>query len=199
MSIADVLAIAERAKAAGTEIVVTNPSPIQWGGTENKTDAELRVQAAALDRLGGELADRGLTLAYHMHDPEFRAGARGSSTTCSSAPTRPTLPSAAMRTGRTAARATPNWRCFDILKLYGNRITELHIRQSDGGMWTETLGPGDIDYPAFVAALVELDVRPLVVLEQAVEEGTPHTMDALAAHKQSLDYLREVFTPLFAS
>ncbi|MGI9173951.1 MAG: sugar phosphate isomerase/epimerase family protein [Rhodothermales bacterium] len=75
-SIADVLAIAERAKAAGTEIIVTNPSPIQWGGAENKTDAELRVQAAALDRLGGELADRGLMLAYHMHDPEFRAGAR---------------------------------------------------------------------------------------------------------------------------
>lgn len=85
-----------------------------------------------------------------------------------------------------------------MLKLYGDRITELHIRQSKGGTWTEVLGPGDIDYPALVAALAEMDVGPHVVLEQAVEEGTPHTLDARWwTHRRSLDYLREVFTPLF--
>ena len=197
-SIADVLAIAERAKQAGTEIIVTNPSPIQWGGAENKTDAELRVQAAALDRLGAALADRGLTLAYHMHDPEFRAGAREfHHMLVGTDPAHVTFCCDAHWAYRGAGNSEV--ALFDILKLYGDRITELHVRQSDGGTWTEVLGPGDIDYEAFVAKLVEMDVRPLVVLEQAVEEGTPHTMDALAAHRQSLDYLREVFTPLFAS
>ena len=197
-SIADVLAIAERAKAAGAEIIVTNPSPIQWGGTQNKTDAELRVQAAALDRLGAELADRGLRLSYHTHDPEFRAGAREfHHMLLGTDPAHVTFCCDAHWIYRGAGDSEV--ALFDVLKLYGDRITELHIRQSENGTWTEVLGPGDIDYPAFVAALVEMDVRPHVVLEQAVEEGTPHTLDALAAHRQSLDYLREVFTPLFTS
>ena len=197
-SIADVLAIAERAKEAGAEIIVTNPSPVQWGGTENKTDTELRVQAMALDRLGGELADRGLKLAYHMHDPEFRAGAREfHHMLVGTDPANVTFCCDAHWAYRGAGNSEV--ALFDILELYGNRITELHVRQSEGGTWTEVLGPGDIDYPAFVAKLVEMDVRPHVVLEQAVEEGTPHTLDALAAHKQSLAYLRDVFAPLFSS
>jgi len=36
-STADIVAIAQRAKAAGTRIIVTNPSPIQWGGPQDRT------------------------------------------------------------------------------------------------------------------------------------------------------------------
>ena len=35
-SVAEVLAIARRAVDVGTRIIVTNPSPIRWGGPENK-------------------------------------------------------------------------------------------------------------------------------------------------------------------
>ncbi|MHC4496420.1 MAG: sugar phosphate isomerase/epimerase, partial [Planctomycetota bacterium] len=48
-SIEAVLVIARKAKAVGTKIIVTNPSPIRWGGPQNKNDAELRVQATALE------------------------------------------------------------------------------------------------------------------------------------------------------
>ena len=60
----------------GTRIIVTNPTPIRWGGPENKTDAQIRSQAAALDRLGREVRALGLTLAYHNHDSELRLGGR---------------------------------------------------------------------------------------------------------------------------
>jgi inosose dehydratase len=76
-----VLGIARGAAPIGTRIVVTNPSPISWGGPENKTDAQIRSQAAALERLGRELRALGITLAYHNHDVELRS-ARVSSATC---------------------------------------------------------------------------------------------------------------------
>ena len=54
-SIASVLAIAEQAKkSAGTQIIVTNVSPLSRikAVPQDKTDAQLIFQAAALDRLG---------------------------------------------------------------------------------------------------------------------------------------------------
>ena len=32
-----------------------------------------------------------------------------------------------------------NVALFDILKLYGDRVVSLHLRQSVGGVWSETL------------------------------------------------------------
>ena len=76
-SIADVLAIAEAAvRETDTQIIVTNPSPIRWGGPEDKSDGQLRTQAGALDRLGAELRAMGVALAYHNHDAELRQGGR---------------------------------------------------------------------------------------------------------------------------
>jgi len=75
-SIEQVLAAAAKAKAVGTRIIVTNPSPIRWGGPENKDDEQLKTQAAALNTLGAELRRMGLTLAYHNHDIELRQAAR---------------------------------------------------------------------------------------------------------------------------
>jgi inosose dehydratase len=60
-SIAEVLALARRAVELGTKTLVTNPSPIRWGGPENKTDAQLRTQAKSLDTLGAELRALGVT------------------------------------------------------------------------------------------------------------------------------------------
>lgn len=78
-SIEQALALADTAAAAsqlGTQIIVTNPSPIAWNGTESKTDEQLEIQADALGRLGRALHERGLTLAYHVHDAELRHAAR---------------------------------------------------------------------------------------------------------------------------
>lgn len=67
-SLRKIIEIATAAKPFGTRIIVTNPSPLRWGGPENKSDAQLEVQARNLTTLGRELTARGLQLAYHNHD-----------------------------------------------------------------------------------------------------------------------------------
>ncbi len=64
-----IVALAQRAKALGTKIIVTNPSPLPE--RRGKTDAQLEAQAAGLNQLGRELTALGLTLAYHNHDVEL--------------------------------------------------------------------------------------------------------------------------------
>ena len=194
-SIARILAIAEQAQAAGTRFIVTNPTPLRWGGPEDKDDAQLRTQAAALNRLGERLAARGLTLAYHHHDAELRHAARELHHMLNGTdPALVTLCLDAHWVYRGAGNSCV--ALFDILQLYGARVTELHVRQSAGGIWTEAFGPGDIDYAALAAALARVGVRPHLVLEQAVQAETPKTLDALTAHRRGVAYAREVFAGL---
>ena len=82
---------------------------------------------------------------------------------------------------------------FDVLTLYGSRITELHLRQSKDNIWTEAFGEGDIDYPAIAKYLLKINVRPHIVLEQAVEAGSPKTMSTVEAFQKSSQYARRVF------
>ncbi|UCE47796.1 MAG: hypothetical protein JSW47_19625, partial [Phycisphaerales bacterium] len=82
---------------------------------------------------------------------------------------------------------------FDVVELYGSRITELHLRQSKDGVWAETFCDGDIDYSALARHLTKLGIRPHIVLEQAVEKGTPKTMTPLEAFSKSTKYTRGVF------
>ena len=82
---------------------------------------------------------------------------------------------------------------FDVVKLYGPRVTELHLRQSVDNVWTEVLSDGDVDYPALASYLLGIGVKPHLVMEQAVEEGTPNTMDAVESHRLSREYARRVF------
>lgn len=194
-SIGNVLQIAEKAHTIGTRIVVTNPNPVRWGGPENKTDEQLRFQAQALTRLGKELKARGLTLAYHFHDIELRVAARElHHMMVGTDPSFVTMCLDAHWVYRGAGDSEV--AVFDITKLYAERISELHIRQSKDNIWTEILGPGDIDYPRLVQLLVNRKVKPLLVLEQAVEAKSPKTMTAEEAHRESVQYVRRVFAPL---
>ncbi|WP_019990183.1 sugar phosphate isomerase/epimerase family protein [Rudanella lutea] len=194
-SIQKAVAIAEAAKALGTRIVVTNPNPLKWGSADNKTDAQLTEQARNLDRLGAALRDRGLTLAYHTHDPEFRAGAREFYHMMLHTNPRHV---AFCLDAHWVYRGTGNSQValFDIVKQFGSRIVELHIRQSKGGIWQETFTDGDIDYRRLTHDLKALRVRPHLVLEQCLEAQTPHTLSAVDAHRQDLRYAREVFAGL---
>jgi inosose dehydratase len=197
-SIAQVLAAAAKVKTVGTRIIVTNPSPIRWGGPENKDDQQLRTQAQALNTLGEKLRRMGLTLAYHNHDPELRQAAREfHHMMVATDPKNVTLCLDAHWIFRGAGNSQV--ALFDIVELYGRRVTELHLRQSSQGVWTEVFGPGDIDYPRLAEALRRIRVRPLLVLEQAIEEGSPSTLKPLEAFRQSTEYARQVFAGLEAT
>ena len=191
-SIEAVLVIARKAKRLGTKIIVTNPSPIRWGGPESKDDGQLKVQAAALEELGQQLKAIGLILSYHNHDIELRNAAREFHHMMTGTdPALVTLCLDAHWIYRGAGNSAV--ALFDVLKLYGSRITELHLRQSKENIWTETFGDGDIDYPALAKHLLDIGVKPHIVLEQAVEAGSPKTMAPIEAFKESSQYARRVF------
>ena len=197
-SIEQVFAIAEKAKGLGAQIIVTNPSPLRGGSNPNKDDNQLITQAESLNVLGRMLAAMKLTLAYHHHDVELRNAA------CEfhhmMIGTDPKCVSLCLDT-HWIYRGSGNSAIavFDILKLYGPRITELHLRQSVKGIWTEAFGDGDIDYRTMTRLVLDLGViRPHLVLEQCVEQASPHTMNAAQAHRKGVDYARHVFGGLAA-
>ncbi len=194
-SIRAALAIAEAARLLGTRIVVTNPSPIKWGSADDKSDAELMEQARRLDQLGAALRQRGLTLAYHTHAPEHRQAAREFHH-CMLA-TDPKNVSLCLD-AHWVYRGSGNSQValFDVVKLYGPRIVEVHIRQSVGGVWSETFGPGDIDYGQLVRQMHALNLRPHLVIEQCLETGSPNTLDPVTAHRQDLTSVQAVFAEL---
>jgi inosose dehydratase len=192
-SVAQVWEVARRARPLGTRIVVTNPSPIKWGGPENKTDAQLRHQAARLNELGASLRRIGLTLAYHNHDAELRLGGREFHhmlTATDPKNVKFCLDAHWIYRGCGDSQVA----LFDAVEHYGHRIVELHLRQSQNGVWTEVFtAAGDIDYTRLANRLRQRRIKPHLVLEQAVEAGSPKTLDVRAAHRQSLANARELF------
>ena len=194
-SIDSVLAIADAAKPLGAHIIVTNPNPIKWGSDDDKTDADLVEQAKNLDRLGAELRKRGITLAYHTHAPEHRQAAREfHHMLLSTDPKNVSLCLDAHWVYRGSGNSQV--ALFDVVKLYGKRIVEVHIRQSKDGIWQETFGEGDIDYRRLATDLKTLEIRPNLVLEQCLEKGSPNTMGPVDAHKQDLVAAKTVFAGL---
>ncbi|PQO38710.1 xylose isomerase [Blastopirellula marina] len=197
-SIQSVLDIAATAKeACGTRIIVTNPSPIQWGGSQNKSDKQLRTQANALDLLGAQLRKQGQQLAYHNHDIELREGARELHHMLAS--TDPDNVKFCLD-AHWIFRGCGNSEVavFDVVRLYKDRIVELHLRQSHDGIWDEAFGSGDIDYDQLAEMLLDLETPPLLVLEQAVEGKTPNTAGAVEAHTIGREYAQKTFAKLIA-
>jgi len=191
-SIQNAIAVAAAAKELGATVVVTNPAPIRWSGPENKTDDQLKLQAEKLDELGAALRKQGQTLAYHNHDIELRLGAREFHHMLAGtdpANVKFCLDAHWVYRGSGDSQVA----LFDVLKLYGSRIVELHLRQSVGGVWTETFTTGDIDYPKLWATLKQMKITPLLVLEQAVEEKSANTLSATEAHKLGTAYARKIF------
>ena len=194
-SIEQVLAIAEKAHGAGVKIVVTNPSPLGWGSPEDKSESQIEFQATALEKLGAMLHGMGVVLAYHNHDAEMRRSAREfHHMMLATNPEHVKLCLDAHWVFRGAGDSEVV--LFDVVKLYGPRIVEVHLRQSENGVWTEVLGDGDVDYVRLAGALDKIGVHPHLVLEQAVEERTPRTTDVVEAHRKSLEYAADVFGSL---
>lgn len=194
-SIESILAIAAKARSVGTGIILTNPNPISWDGKTAKDDAQLRLQAEALNRLGGELKRIGLKLSYHNHDMEMRNSAREFHHMMLG--TDPALVSLCLDAHWIyRGSGNSNVALFDIVKLYGKRINEIHIRQSKANIWTEEVCDGDINYEALLTEVFKVCKGPHLVLEQSVESESPKTMEAAEAHKKSLTYVVKVLASI---
>jgi inosose dehydratase len=194
-SIERVVATAAKAKEMiDLRIVVVNPTPLRG---ESKSAEQLATQAQAMTRLGRRLADLGATLAYHFHAPAWQDNGREFHHVMTE--TDPDAVKLCLDTHWVYRGAGNNAdRVYEVVQRYGNRVAELHLRQSRDGVWTESMTDGDIDYPRVARELKSQDVQPLLVLEQAVEKGTPNTMDAAESHRRSRGYVEQVFSTLLS-
>ena len=185
-----VVSLAERAKPADTKIVVLNPQP-----KSGKSDAELNRQNHSLDILGAELRKSGMKLSLHYHITELEFAAREFHSFMSD--TNPENVSLCFD-AHWSFRASNNSAvsAYSHAKLYADRISELHLRQSQGGVWTEIfMAKADIEYDRILSILRQSkDFNNFhIVLEQAPENGTPKTLKPIDIFKQSAATVKEMF------
>lgn len=192
-SIEIILSIADSIKNHGTKILVTNPTPLRWGGNEVKTDTELSIQLTNLEELGKQLRKLGITLAYHTHDTEMKGGAKEFHHMLQNT-SKENVSFCfdvhwIFRGSQDSALAV-----YDVMKMYGDRIVELHLRQSVNGIWSETFGQGDIDYNRIATGLEKIKIKPHLVIEQCIEEKTVVNLNVVEAHKLDLSEVKKIFT-----
>lgn len=178
------LAAAKVMQQSGFTIIDSNPDPI---GRE-KTDEELKNQAAALTELGQGLKQIGLRLGVHNHTPEMLNHAREFHFNL-------------RQTDRAAVGL-----CYDVhwvfrgglkppevLKEYGDRVVSFHLRQSRDGVWWEDLDQGDVDYEAVARFAREHALTAPYTVELAIEKGTKITRSVVENHQRCREFVRRVF------
>ncbi|MEK7685158.1 MAG: sugar phosphate isomerase/epimerase [Verrucomicrobiota bacterium] len=183
-TVAKIVAAAKVCLAAGFQVISCNPDPI---GRE-KTDEELKTQAAALTELGQGLNALGLKLGVHHHMPEMAGQAREFHYNFRN--TKPDV---------VGFCYDVHWvwkggvAPMDALKAYGDRVVTWHLRQSRGGVWWEDLDSGDIDYEAVAKYAKEHSLPRRFTVELALEGGTKITRSAVENHRRSREWVRKVF------
>jgi inosose dehydratase len=191
-TIAKMQATADAARPYGCRQVVVYPEP------GRKDDTALARQIRALEDLARQVQALGCRLLYHPEADELRGSAREFHWMLAATdPQRVGLcldPDTVWSSSGAGAEALR-----EVVVMYGERVEAMHLRQMQGGVWTEHLGPGDIDFAQLFAALQERGARPQVIVEHAYAPATPTTMDAVAAHRRSIAYLRREVPGAFAA
>jgi len=183
-TVTKVLAAAKVCQQAGFHVLSCNPDPI---GRE-KTDEELKTQAAALTDLGEGLNSLGMKLGIHQHMPAMANHAREFNYVF-----------------RNTKPEVVGW-CYDVhwvwkggimpldgLKEYGDRVVTWHIRQSRNGIWWEDLDTGDVDYAAVAQYARQHNLARRFSVELAIEPATKITRSVIENHRRSREFIRRVF------
>jgi inosose dehydratase len=185
-SVKDAVELAGLLKPHGTRIIVINPGPLP--GHAQKSDAELDLQARYVEQLGVELHQLGMKLALHHHTPELVANARE---------WRHLLQHTNPR--RVYCCVDVHWayrggqEVMSFIRETGDRLVELHLRNSKQGVWTEDFGPGDIDYQKVADYLRGISFNGYLVVELAYEKDTQITRSLDEDLRLSRQYTEKVF------
>jgi len=178
------LAAATICRQLGFTILNCNPDPVG----RDKTDDELRTQAAALVQLGEGLQSLGMRLGIHHHTPAMQNGAREFHHNFQHSPA-----------GVVDFCYDVHWvfrggvMPMDALRDYGARVVSWHLRQSRRQIWWEDLATGDIDYHAVARFAREHRLPARYTVELALEDGTEITRSARENHARSRAFVKEVF------
>ncbi|HVW09465.1 MAG TPA: TIM barrel protein [Bryobacteraceae bacterium] len=182
------LAMADRLKPhPGFQAVSFNCDPKPK--SQAKTDAELDVEAQALETLGTDLTKRGLRLLVHAHAPEMADHAREWRYFVHH--TTPENVGICLDT-HWVYRGGEN--VLDILNEAGTRIGDVHLRNSMHDVWMEDFGYGDVDYKAVANALKKLHYKSWLTVELAWDPKTPHTRSLGENLRRSREYVQRTFS-----
>lgn len=166
------------------DAVVFNPNPIGRA----KTDEELKVQAEALETLGWALWNSGVRLMLHQHAPELAEKGRE---------WRFMLANTDRRYLRVCLDTHWVYRAgldvMEFVKECGSRLYGLHVRNSKGGVWTEELGDGDIDYRAMAQHLRTSGFTGYLSVELAWDKETQITRPLEENLRRSREYAERIF------
>lgn len=183
-TVSDLLKVCEVCRKAGFEVVSCNPQPLN----REKTDEELKTQAAALVDFGRGLKQIGLQLGIHHHLPEMKSNGREFHYVFRNTP--PDL---------VGFCYDVHWvfkggiKPEDALKEYGRRVVTWHLRQSREGVWWEELDAGDVDYEWVARYARENRLPRRFTVELALEAKTKITRGAVENHRRSLAYAKKIF------
>lgn len=187
------LEIADALRHAGVRNLIINPEPLPGGAL--KSDQQLSTQAKAINSLGKALCGIGSRLLLHSHDPEMKAGAREFHhmlVNSDSQWVRMCLDVHWVCRGAQNSQAA----LHDIISLYASRIDLLHLRQSVDGVWSESLGKGDIDFVALAQHLKVPKVKALMTLELCMEDGISGDLSGEQANANAITYLQPLLDGL---
>lgn len=168
----------------GFKMISCNPDPI---GRE-KTEEELKTQAAALQKLGEGLQKLGMKLGIHNHLPEMANNAREFHYNFKN-----TDPKAVGFCYDVHWVWKGGIMPMDALKMYGDRIVNWHLRQSRNKVWYEILDSGDIDFEEIARYAKEHKLARVYTVELAIEGGTQITRSAIENHRLSREFVKRVF------
>ena len=181
------VAYAERLKPhKGLEAISFNCDPKP--GHASKTDEELAVEAKALEQLGAALTRMKLRLLAHQHAPEMADHAREwryfvKNTTAKNV-------GICMDTHWTLRGGED---VMQILREAGQRIGDVHLRNSKDSVWLEELADGDLDYGAVAAELKKNNYRGWLTVELAWDPKTQKTRPLGENLRRSREYAERVF------
>jgi inosose dehydratase len=182
--VAGILAAAKVCQQAGFQVISCNAAPI---GRE-KTDEELKTQAAALNELGEGLNALGMKLGVHNHMPAMANHAREFHYNFDH-----TKPAAVGFCYDVHWVWKGGLMPLDALQQYGDRVVTWHLRQSRDGVWWEDLDTGDIDYEAVAKYAKAHNLARRFTVELALEAGTKITRSVVENHRRSREFVRRVF------
>ncbi|MDE3165204.1 MAG: TIM barrel protein [Acidobacteriota bacterium] len=185
-TIAATVELAKAVQPLGAEGMVINCDPLPHN--LRKTDEQLRTEASNLERLGRELRALGMKPCLHHHAPDLAEGGREWLYMLHN--TDPGLV----------------WMCPDadwirfakldivgVLREAGRRIADIHLRNSVDGVWTEDLGPGDVDYAAVARSFLAIGYDGYLCVELGYAKETKVTRSLVENLRRSREFVERTF------
>ena len=173
-------------KPFGCKAIVNNPDPKPGGA--GKTDGELEIETASLNRMGRLLHGKGFQLRVHHHTPEMADNAREWRYILHH--TDPKYVSLCMDLDWVHQGGQDP---LALLREAGSRVAEIHVRNSKDKLWLEAVEDGDVDYRKIASYLKQSGLKPLIVVELAYRPNTVVTRTLEEDLRLSRSYTEKIF------